>query len=202
MNGVEIVTGSSLRETQKQKVAEIFYDSFIKKFSRLWLFANSAQQGVQCLRQCINYESGLYAVNNGTVLGFVGLEWGKGNYTDLKFNSLNKVFGFSGAIWRYLAYKIFRLFHHHVNENGVHIDPIAVSQEARGKGIGSMLLNASFEYAKAMGKRKIVLEVVDTNPDAQKLYERTGFVVTKKEHLAMLTSKAGFTEVIHMSKDL
>jgi ribosomal protein S18 acetylase RimI-like enzyme len=51
-----------------------------------------------------------------------------------------------------------------------------------------------------LGKEKMTLEVVDTNPEAKKLYERKGFVVTKIENIAFLTIRAGFRKVIHMRK--
>lgn len=53
---------------------------------------------------------------------------------------------------------------------------IALFPQARGEGIGSALIAAAQARAAADG-RSLRLHVMTTNPDAQRLYERLGFVV-------------------------
>lgn len=82
------------------------------------------------------------------------------------------------ATWRFLFYAFylkFHLYHEHV----LHIDPIAVSEEARGHGIGKLLLSKLEQVARNKQITIINLEVVDTNPSAQKLYERFGYMLKK-----------------------
>lgn len=55
------------------------------------------------------------------------------------------------------------------------MDGIAVSAAARGQGIGTRLLQAIADHARATGKSTVRLDVIDTNPDARRLYERYGF---------------------------
>ncbi|AFS79771.1 acetyltransferase, GNAT family [Gottschalkia acidurici 9a] len=202
MNNEEIKIVQTLNEDQKIKVARIFFNSFPKKFEYLWLFTKNEEQAIECLRNCINYDSGLYAISNNSVYGLIGLETGGSRYVELKLKELKKVFGTLGGIWRYIGYKCYRLAHNHSSDSEVHIDPIAVAKEAQGKGIGSKLLDAAFNYAKNIGKRTIVLEVVDTNPRAKKLYERVGFTVIDQDNFGIITYKAGFKSVINMKKEL
>lgn len=54
------------------------------------------------------------------------------------------------------------------------IHDIAVHPEARGLGVGTMLIENVKEEAEEMGCSKITLEVREDNP-AQKLYKREGF---------------------------
>lgn len=54
------------------------------------------------------------------------------------------------------------------------IHDVAVHPEARGMGIGTMMLNHISEEAKEMGCSKITLEVREDN-QAQNLYEKMGF---------------------------
>jgi len=56
-----------------------------------------------------------------------------------------------------------------------HIMTIAVSEEFRGKGIGTMLMQKMLEVCE--GTAFITLEVRKSNQSARKLYEKFGFVV-------------------------
>ena len=80
------------------------------------------------------------------------------------------------------------------------MDGIVVKADHRGRGIGSMLLEAVFELARREGKRVVRLEVVNTNPSAQHLYERKGFVPTKTENVPFLRKRMGFSAATTMER--
>ena len=50
-----------------------------------------------------------------------------------------------------------------------------VHPSARGKGVGDLLLIATFESAREAGYDELMLWVVENNEHAQRLYERHGF---------------------------
>jgi ribosomal protein S18 acetylase RimI-like enzyme len=52
---------------------------------------------------------------------------------------------------------------------------LAVAQAARRRGVGSALLAAAEQLARARGSRKLSLRVLSTNEAAMCLYERLGF---------------------------
>jgi ribosomal protein S18 acetylase RimI-like enzyme len=56
-----------------------------------------------------------------------------------------------------------------------HITDIYVRPEVRNKGIGRALLTEILEPARAAGLNHVSLEVLITNSDARRLYERLGF---------------------------
>lgn len=56
-----------------------------------------------------------------------------------------------------------------------YIDALVTSSEARGKGIGSALLNYANEVAAEAGETRIGLNCDQHNPKAGALYERLGF---------------------------
>ncbi|MGM0125161.1 hypothetical protein IGI37_002559 [Enterococcus sp. AZ194] len=56
-----------------------------------------------------------------------------------------------------------------------YLDTISVSEEFRGQGIGSELLDALPMLAESKGKKVIGLSVDESNPGARKLYTRKGF---------------------------
>ncbi|HET6293518.1 MAG TPA: GNAT family N-acetyltransferase [Kribbella sp.] len=57
------------------------------------------------------------------------------------------------------------------------INGLAVAAEARGRGIGSLLLEAAAAEGKRRGARKLTLRVHSTNAVARRLYERHGYIV-------------------------
>ena len=68
--------------------------------------------------------------------------------------------------------------------------------------MGTQLMAALEAHARAAGLRAVELEVVDTNPDARRLYERLGFVVLKEAHYGRLTDSGGFTGATYMRKEV
>nr|WP_314461748.1 GNAT family N-acetyltransferase [uncultured Clostridium sp.] len=191
-----------LTRVQKKQVARLYYEAFTKKFHALWIFTKDRSKAAEVLFESLRYNNGLYAVKEERVLGFIGLEKGADYFSPLYYSSFCKVFSPIDALWRYLAYQIYRLFHRPAAKDVLHIDPIVVSEQARSKGIGSSLLSRTFELAKKIGRKQVVLEVVDTNPQAKKLYERHGFRVVKEENTGLLTKRAGFKKVYYMVKDI
>jgi ribosomal-protein-alanine N-acetyltransferase len=54
---------------------------------------------------------------------------------------------------------------------------IGVLAEARGRGIGSALIEHVLGSTRAAGGRRVILEVASSNAPARRLYERAGFAV-------------------------
>lgn len=57
----------------------------------------------------------------------------------------------------------------------LNIHDLAVLGECRGLGVGGILLQAVDARARELGCCRVTLEVVEDNPGAKRLYERTGF---------------------------
>ena len=58
---------------------------------------------------------------------------------------------------------------------------IGVDENARGKGIGSKLLQSTIDHARNVGHRGVMATVETTNIASQKLFEKNGFeIVTEK----------------------
>lgn len=63
------------------------------------------------------------------------------------------------------------------NAHVLGVQGVAVHPDRRGRGVGTALLRAAESAARAQGARKIWLGVFSTNPRAQALYAREGYVV-------------------------
>lgn len=59
---------------------------------------------------------------------------------------------------------------------------LSISTVARGRGIGTGVIEGLGCAARAVGARHITLSVQQTNDHARRLYERLGFVATGGEH--------------------
>lgn len=199
MKQIEIT--SKLNPQQQEQVASLFYEAFPLKVRYLWFYAKTKEQAVELLAQSIQFEQGIYAIRNEEVVGFLGYNIGKKAFAPANYIAFRNVYPPFRAIWRFFLYTFYLRFHLY-NEDILHIDPIAVSEKARGNGIGKLLLNKVEQLAKNMQITKINLEVVDTNPSAQKLYERFGYIIKKELKSGSFTVKAGFKKVIFMQKCL
>ena len=68
-------------------------------------------------------------------------------------------------------------------EGEIYIDTIAVSENFRGKGIGTEILDYLIEELANKQNKTLGLLVDFTNPNAKKLYERKGFKVVGEKML-------------------
>ena len=199
MKPIEIT--QKLNPKQQEQVVCLYYEAFPLKVKHLWFRTKTKDQTIELLSRSIQFEQGIYALRNEEVVGFIGYNIGKKAFTPAKHIAFQNVFPPLGATWRFFLYSFylrFHLYHEHV----MHIDPIAVSKEARGQGIGKLLLMELEQVAKNKQLTQINLEVVDTNPSAQRLYERFGYIIKKELKSSPFTVKAGFKKVIFMQKCL
>jgi len=60
------------------------------------------------------------------------------------------------------------------------VDDLCVDENARGQGIGELLMEAVTSLARERGIEKIELNVVERNEGARKFYERLGYVTQRR----------------------
>lgn len=68
----------------------------------------------------------------------------------------------------------------------LHLEDLIVTQNSRGRGIGTLLLNKVVEYAKELGVKRLGWEVLDWNTPAIKFYESKGATVLRDWHVVQL----------------
>lgn len=181
--------------------ATIYYQAFAPKLKHLELFPQSDTQAVSILSESLNLHRGLCVVGDGEILAVAGLEYDGQRFVTFRWTPLLKTFGWFGALWRYLWIQMLRQFQRPAT-NTLRIEAIAVSEAARGKGIGTLLMENILNRARALGYQTVTLEVVNTNADAQKLYERLGFRTIRSSWYGPITAHAGFTGANYMQKQL
>ena len=82
------------------------------------------------------------------------------------------------------------------------MDGIFVAESARGRGIGGTLLKAIGEEARQRSLTRVRLDVIDTNPRAKALYERSGFKAVGEEKTGFLELLFGFSSATRMEKQV
>ncbi|WP_281858820.1 GNAT family N-acetyltransferase, partial [Litoreibacter halocynthiae] len=82
------------------------------------------------------------------------------------------------------------------------MDGIFVDVAARGKGVGTALLDAIIEQARDAGCHDVRLDVIDTNPRARALYERQGFVASGEVDAWPLHRVFGFRKATTMVREI
>lgn len=200
----KILITSTLTEPQKLEAAKIFYDSFIPKFHHIWFYNQTEEEVFAVFRKALYYKYGIYAILDHKVVGILGMDYGMGRrFLDLSLSSFTDTFGFFGGLYRYLKNTGEDLFvHSKANTHQARIHPLAVASDVRGKGVGGRLMKAFEQYSRKVGCNSMVLEVIDTNFGAIKLYEREGYIKYRYLPTSIFTSKAGFQGIHYMRKSL
>jgi GNAT superfamily N-acetyltransferase len=187
---------SGMPEEFRRDVAEMVYEAFRQKLRPL---IGSPEQGIAILQKALDPALAIVAVCQGQPVGVAGLQYDGRNFVTPRRSEFVRQFGSLSGTIRFVMFKLFALAYF---QEDMYIDILAVAPAMRGQGIGTLLLEAVFQAARDRGFRSVSLEVVDTNPDARRLYERVGFVAQHTYHYPYLRGIAGFSASIKMVKPL
>jgi ribosomal protein S18 acetylase RimI-like enzyme len=142
-------------------------------------------QALEFLAYSFNRGDGEFGCDNhivmerdGEVVG-AGAWWHSGNNLQFMLSAIRHIVAFYGAV-NAMGVLIRGLKIESVikppRKNVVCIGHIAVLPSARGKGLGARLMNYLANSAKDAGFAVASLDVAETNPSAQQLYERLGYI--------------------------
>ena len=169
---IEIKLG--IPEELRKQAAIICYEGFRSQIE--WLIG-SQQKGVALLEASFNAELGLTALMQGQLVGFIGLKYENRPFFQFERSHCIRELGLIRGLLAFLLLNNISLVKPLSNE--VYIAVLVVDASMRGKGIGSLLMQAAFEIAQQNQCTAVVLDVANTNPDARRLYERLGFKLVR-----------------------
>lgn len=131
--------------------------------------------------------------------GVVGLATREGGVFDgLDFALLRRELGV-GAIRARLA---MALLERPLEPGKIRVEFVAVETDARGQGLGSMMIEAVTERACALGASQIELHVEPGNLGAQRLYEPAGFRFAPSAAVSLVRRKIAPQTDLRMIKEL
>lgn len=132
---------------------------------------------------------------DGRILGLAGFKTADGALVGGDLKHLARAYGWFGATWRA---GILSFLERKIEPGILLMDGIFVSADARGRGVGTALLSAIKDHAARVGLNAVRLDVIDTNPRAQALYEREGFIAAGMEELGLTRHLFGFRRSTRM----
>ena len=132
---------------------------------------------------------------DGALLGVAGFKTMDGALVGGTFRDLSQTYGIWGAFWRA---GLLQLLERDTGNARFLMDGIFVDPTARGRGVGTALLDAIVDEARARGYAEVRLDVIDNNPRARALYERRGFVAGDTQYLRPLKYLFGFSAATTM----
>lgn len=189
----EIHISTGFASAERDLAAHLFWEAFGAKLGKT---LGPSPKALAFLNRVIDPDFAIVARDaQGTLLGLAGFKTSKGALVDGGFSDLCAIYGIFGACWRsaYLS-----LVERDLATGVLLMDGIFVTADARGKGVGTRLLDAIKREAAAQGCREVRLDVIDTNPRARALYERAGFKAGKTQYLGPFKHIFGFSSALEM----
>lgn len=178
--------------------AAVLYDAAFG--AKLSIALPDTAQRMAILEKGLEPDYAFVALQGGDIVGIAGFKTAQGSFTGgISFELLSEVLGPIAAI---RAMLLLMLLDRQFVADQLLMDGIAVAPQMRGSGIGTRLLNRLIEYAEAEGYHSLRLDVIDSNPAAQRLYTRVGFVAVKTHHFAYLKKVLGFSAATQMEYGL
>ena len=195
--GLTLLRG--LPESSRADAVEIFEAAFGAKLS---LAMPSAEKRRAVIGEGLIGNNLIVVVIDGELAGMAALATRSGHYAggslsadSVSWSMLRRHLGTFGAI---RAALVLLLYQHKPKDDELYLEELAVAPAARGRGMGSRLLAEVEAIAREEGKARVELQVIDTNPSAQELYARHGYVVTRTDRFGFLRRILGFGGVYTM----
>lgn len=169
----------------------LYWQAFGPKLGRV---LGPDARALQYLNRIIRADHVIVALEAGQLLGLVGFKTPHAAFASGRFSDLWAIYGL-GSLWRA---GLLQLLGRDVDNARFLMDGLCVAEQARGRGVGTALLDAITIEAQKRGYGAVRLDVVDTNLRARALYERHGFVAGKSVGLGVLRHVFGFSSTTTM----
>ncbi|MBD3187827.1 GNAT family N-acetyltransferase [Candidatus Bathyarchaeota archaeon] len=192
------ITSTISREMQWQ-VARLIHEAFDGKIDRLLLRTTDGARAIRLIKIATRFDQGYYAIDGSTVVGCMGYSKPRNQFLHFSWRALRREFGCFGAMGRLMSQYFSR---DKFQDDEMYITLIAVAEGYRSTGIGSRLIKILANHGKRVCKKRLVLDVVDSNPRARNLYERLGFTSIKQYNTSWFSKPAEFTTVVRMALPL
>ncbi|HPG48017.1 MAG TPA: GNAT family N-acetyltransferase [Petrotogaceae bacterium] len=175
----------------RSDVSKVFADAYYKEMQ---FFSKDKDKLKNAFRHAFCPEAVFTAEISGEIVSILGCSNNKTRAMHIDENQMKKHFGF---ITGHLAYSFLQKEFNTVltlPDNTGYIECAGTIEKARGRGIGSALLNYVIQNQPY---QEFILEVTDTNHVAYRIYKKMGFIEfnRKSENFSKIK---GFNQRIYM----
>lgn len=192
---MRIAKGFANRE--RAEIAALYWQAFGAKLGRVM---GPEAKALRFIEAVLDPDHAICARDDtGAVLGVVGFKTYHGALVGGGWADMQRAYGLWGAAWRSAALS---LLERDVDNERFLMDGIFVTAAARGRGVGTALLQAIAQEARGRGYDRLRLDVINTNPRARALYERFGFVAVDEQKMGPLRWVFGFDAATTMVLDV
>ncbi|WP_406404116.1 GNAT family N-acetyltransferase [Streptomyces uncialis] len=178
----------------ERRAAELYWGAFGRKLGPA---LHPASKAVPLLAGHLSTHRTVCALVDGQLVGLAGYQHGGQARARGSARAVLRAYGHLRGLRRLL---ILALFERRPAPGQLVMDGIAVDQDMRGRGIGSLLIEEVVAVAAERECREIRLDVIDTNPRARALYERRGFTALRTARTPYLRRLLGFGAVTTMRR--
>jgi len=190
----DIAISRGIPSEMRGRAAELYDIAFGEKLA---LAVPNADDRLKLLSKSMQLNFSIGAFDDERLVGLAGYSTADGSLTGgIDYGGLLSELGLMKG---HRAAAVFSLYERRAKSGELLMDGIVVDPRYRGKGVGTQLFANLIEFGKAESYSTIRLDVIDTNPEARKLYERLGFREEKTEKFEFLRSVLGFGSSTTMS---
>ncbi len=182
-----------LLDSHRAAAVALYWDAFEQKLEPM---LRPPEKGREWLARTIDPVFAVTAVSaKGRLLGLSGYKTRAGAFTGGGFRDLRAVYGLGSAVWRL---PLLIALDRKPKPGELLMDGICVADDARGRGVGTALIDEIMGVARDLGMSEVRLDVIETNPRAMRLYKRLGFEVINWHDLGALGGAFGFRRAATM----
>lgn len=193
-NAIQIVHGFA--PADRDRVAELYWQAFRDKLGKIM---GPERKALAFLTRVLDPSHAICAYDGDRLWGVAGFKTAQGALAGGGWDDMCAVYGPIGAAWRA---GLVSLLERDVDNDRFLMDGIFVAAEARGRGVGTILLREICAEAARRGYAQVRLDVIDSNPRARALYEREGFRPGRVDHTGPFRFLFGFRHSTLMVKDV
>lgn len=176
---MKIVVG--IPQENRDEAAALYWEAFGEK---LGFVLGPKYRALVFIQSVLRHDHGICAfADDGRLLGIAGFKTAHGAMVGGGFHDLRRVYGWVGATVRIM---LLAALERDIENERFLMDGLFVAPEARGRGVGTALLNEVAREARRRGFSQVRLDVVDTNPRAKALYRQQGFEELKTDSIGLL----------------
>lgn len=191
---MDIEHGCSLDDAEA--IAGLFFEGFAKETRPVF---GSPGSMARIMHKSMNPATCIAAREAGRLAGMAILDLEDRHLFNPRLKHFTAEFGRLDGLRRFVLMLMLSAGSH---KGLFYLDILAVAADHRGEGIGSRLLTEVEREAVLQGRQALVLDVVDENPRARKLYESLGFREVKHRRLPIYKPIFGFSGFSRMEKRL